>query len=267
MRLKLIEDSNDFKKEIIFKFEKFSRSNPNLFKLVYETSQIDSIFFVGGFLRSIINGYSPRDLDMILNSSKDELLKLLNKYKIDFDVNKMGGFKLKFGKNKVDIWTSDINWAFKENLIKIGNTHIIDKIAEGTFFNYDSLVYDIKLNKLNVSHYNNCVKNNELDIIKKRSNYKFSNPGRIANVVRVISIKQETNLNLSHSLCKYIDDQFKISGAYDINDKVDIIMFNANRNARFKKIVDREYIISFIIFIDEKLRFFGDKGSAQITLW
>src|SRR5690606_37364211 len=123
--------------------------------------------------------------------------------------NRYQGYKLSFRNMTVDVWSSESNWAFKEKLISVNRKDITASVAHGTFLNYDSLVFDLRSQKLNITGYNECVRTGTIDILRKNEAYAASNPGGIGNVIRLFRIREKTGLNLSEQLCRYIYNQFR----------------------------------------------------------
>lgn len=216
--LKKIENITKFREDVILAFEAIARENSALYKFLYEASNHCSVFLIGGFLRSVANCESPRDLDVIFNQSDEALGEYIEKSNLIFIKNRFGGYKINFSGISVDVWASETNWAFVDNVVSIGQKDIISGVAHGTFLNYDSLVFDLRTQKINVTGYNECVENGVLDLLLKSDQYAFKNPGKMSNVIRAFRIRQKTNLEFSGSLSKYIVKQLIIAGVGDIDN-------------------------------------------------
>jgi hypothetical protein len=249
--LKTVDDISKFRNSVIKQFEAIGRENASLCNFLYEASAVDSVFIVGGFLRSVVNHEKPRDLDVIFNMSTEALQNYIEKRCLDYRRNKFGGFKVAFTNIDVDVWTSETNWAFKSKVVNVGDEYILSKVAQGTFFNYDSLVFDLKTEKINVTQYNDCVRNRKLDIIRKSSNYSSKNPGKINNVVRAFRIRNKCGFDFSDSLCRYIYDEFMELGAYDADSMVGYLRdyVSAKQSEKYGAINNEETIRSYVNYV------------------
>jgi|GEM_PF-879385 len=236
MGLKPNKDLSKFKQRFFRQFEKISKENITLYKLLYEPSRKTNVFIVGGFLRSVINDTKPRDIDIIFNLESYQLEEIFGNLNLDYKINKLGGYKIKLNTISVDAWTIHDNWAFKNQVISNYEFDTVHKIAEGTFFNYDSLVFDLFSERCNFKHYNTCVILNELDIIRSSSKYMYGNPGKLNNVIRAFEIRRSTNLNFSIELSNYIDKHLNNTGMVSLSDLTSLIHDEAKKQPRFEKL-------------------------------
>jgi hypothetical protein len=236
MSLRPVISDSKFKNSIIKEFEELSKQNTILYKLLYETASLTNVFLIGGFLRSIANKAKPRDLDVIINMHEDQLKQLISNYSLNGTKNKFGGYKINLNTVKLDIWSVENNWAFKSKLISNYHSEIVNKIAQGTFFNYDSLVFDLRTQQSNFKHYNDCATQNSLDIIRKSSKYKFGNPGKMNNVLRAFQIRNKAGLDFSFVLSEYITKNINNLGLINLDQIVNQLLEEAGKQERFKDI-------------------------------
>ena len=204
MTLLPIENVAEFKRKFALSFQETREQNLLLNSFIYEISLLSNLFIVGGYLRCLANSEPVRDLDIIVNVSQVALDELIEKCFLNFRKNRMGGYKVVLDRIAVDVWSVEDNWAFKTGLVKNAELNYVDKIAEGTFFNYDSLVSDLHSFQSNFKHYNVCARTNVLDIIQRNSNYKRLNPTREANVLRAFYLVKKYKLSLSAQVVSYI---------------------------------------------------------------
>ena len=113
-----------------------------------------------------------------------------------------------------DLWSIENNWAFKEEVVIKNNDYILNSIANGCFYNYDSIVFNISSNEFHASNYNNCAKNSELDIIQKNIFYKIKNPTIEANILRAFYLQKEFGLKFSENCHSYL-----VSRLYFLKDQ------------------------------------------------
>jgi hypothetical protein len=267
--LKQVDNIHKFKRDVIQTFEYISRENPLLYKFFYEACHSHSVFIVGGFLRSVANRQNPRDLDVILNMSNDMLAYYVSARNLVFLKNKFGGFKINFGSITVDVWTSDTNWAFASKVVSIGEQDILWKVAQGTFFNYDSLVFDLRTEKVNVVGYNNCVANNALDIIRRSLVYREKNPGKMGNVLRAFNIRNKTGLQFSEHLCRYIYDQCCELQLYDVDKIVDhlLALIKSKSSEKYNQLTDRCILSNHVQYVFDVLGAKQVEEASQLRLF
>lgn len=151
-------------------------------------------------------------MDLIININKSKLDLLIRNCFSDYTQNRLGGYKIHLESISIDTWSIEDNWAFKQRLVKNVEANYLEKIAKGTFFNYDSLVFDLHTLQYNFKNYNHCAQSKELDILKKNSRYKKSNTTREANILRAFYLKERYDLSLSEQLTLYILEYLKYAG-------------------------------------------------------
>lgn len=81
----------------------------NNFEVAYEIASFVPVYLLGGAIRDLIMDNVPKDLDFIvlgMEYSKD-ILEVLNKYKIDFNYNHFGGYRINYNGVHVDLWASN----------------------------------------------------------------------------------------------------------------------------------------------------------------
>lgn len=267
--LKPADNIPKLKRDVIRAFENISRENPLLYKFLYEACYSHRVFIIGGFLRSVINHQQPRDLDVMMNVSNELLEHYISSKNLVFRKNKFGGFKINFGKITVDIWTSDTNWAFASKVVSIGEQDILSRVAQGAFYNYDSLVFDLKTERVNVAIYNNCVERNTLDIIRKDPVYSEKNPGKMGNVLRAFNIRNKAGLQFSEQVCRYIYDQFYELHLYNVDKIVDYLhtLIVAKNSEKYKQLADRSILYKEVHYVFNILGARQVEETSQLTLF
>jgi hypothetical protein len=224
--LQKIDDLNEYKRSFKQKFNQVLKEYIDFRLFLYEIFfERHTAYVVGGFLRDIVLGVQSRDLDMILGVSPEVLDQLLTKSKLNYKKNRLGGAKLLFNNFEIDIWSIDSNWSFRTNLIKRNEQKIVDNIAEGAFYNFDSLVINVLSYEVCVKHFNKCVEKNELDILRKNKNYRKHNPTIEANIIRAFYLKNKFNLNFSKNCDDYLIRRIKFlkdNYNYAINRLIEI---------------------------------------------
>mgnify|MGYP001515517692 CR=1 FL=1 len=88
------------------------------FPLAIEISNIAPIFLIGGALRDIELLTPPKDLDFVVLSDTDEIIKtFIEKNNLKYKINKLGGYKIYNNTVVVDLWnTNDLLKSIEYNI-------------------------------------------------------------------------------------------------------------------------------------------------------
>lgn len=206
---KVLINDNDFKKVDEY-FTKLSYESKEIKNLLESLKKYGELILLGGAIRDIlIKDDNPRDIDLIIDTNKNldanrEIDKILDKYTA-CQKNRFGGYKLNIDGIEFDIWTMDNHWAFKNKLL----TRKIDNLKYSTFLNFDSIWYNLynkeRNNKYEYTFFNDCIKNNQINIISNKKELVELNPTKDINIVRILNIKNEWNLDIGDSVKKYVN--------------------------------------------------------------
>ena len=189
---------------------------PVVKKIIYDIFNYGTAYIVGGYFRDFLNNKESRDVDIIVDIKDIRLIEIIKKVGCEYSQNRHKGIKIDLGKTIVDLWSLENNWAFKNGLVKLNDNDKLKSIAKGCFFNYDSLVINLKDYKYNMEYFNDFQNNGELDILQKTNRYKNLNPTPEANIVRAFYIREKYNIKFSNNLIKYI-----VSKTVALTDKYD----------------------------------------------
>ncbi len=199
-----INDYNLFKGTFRQKFYTILDEFPDFKYFLHEVFVEGTAYVVGGFLRDLANHKEPRDLDIILKISSGMIADLLSSSHLNYKLNRFGGAKIYFDNFQVDLWSIENNWSFKNKLVKINEQYIVDNIAVGCFYNFDSLVINVHSLELCTKFYNECIANRTLDILQKNDNYKKLNPTIEANILRAFYLHEKFGLQYSANCKDYL---------------------------------------------------------------
>ncbi len=197
-----IVDYNQFKEDFKRKFYSVLENYPYFKYFLYDVFLEGTAYVVGGFLRDIVNNQNSKDLDIILGISQKKIELLLTSSSLNYRLNRMGGVKIYFDNFQIDLWSLENNWGFKNNLIKMNEQKIVDNIASGCFYNFDSLVINVLTHEICAKYYNECANNNTLDILRKSIEYKKLNPTIEANILKAFYIHEKFGILFSKD-CEY----------------------------------------------------------------
>ncbi len=193
-----MENSNLIKKinEVINNHVEINLSFGNFWR---KLRSLGNFYIVGGAIRSIYKDREPRDIDIIVKDSVENVLSALSN-NVSISKNYFGGYKINFTGIIVDIWDFESHWAFKSGLLSPEEKNL----AESCFFDFDALVYSPANNYLNIDHFRHSIESNTIDFIKNDETYIKSNPGNLTNVLRAIIAASDFNLKFSSAVTSYI---------------------------------------------------------------
>jgi hypothetical protein len=140
-----------------------------------------NVYAFGGLVRDIglftVRGFES-DVDLVVDTSKDELIKVLDNIPKDSIIhNKFGGFRIKQGSWSFDIWCAKDTWAIKNKLVTYKN---IESLLDTTFLSWDSVLFDVKNKKLicDDNYIENLV-NGKIDVVLRHT------PNELGSLVRL----------------------------------------------------------------------------------
>ena len=212
--LEEIHDYNSLKSTFDTEFRAVLAKHPQFKLFMFDIFIERSAYVVGGFLRDIANKKKPRDLDMIILLSHEEIVSKIQSHNLETNINRHKGIKIKLGGFEADIWSIENNWAFVNNVVKQNDNYLLESIANGCFYNYDSLVINVHTKNLNVKHYNEFVCSKKLDILQKKGAYKVLNPTIEANILRALYLDKIYGISFTANCRDYLTKRLNY-----LNDK------------------------------------------------
>ena len=203
--LNKIEDYNELKEKFANKFFSILKQNINFREFLYEIFlQGETAYVVGGFLRDIILNKHSRDLDIMVSLPLEKVLEIIKLSNLDFLPNRFNGFKISLIDIEVDLWCVEDNWAFKNELVVKNDENILESIANGSFYNYDSLVINVHTNNLIIKNFNHFLETKHLDIIQSNKDYKKLNPSIEANILRAFYLRVLYEIDYTENCNSYL---------------------------------------------------------------
>jgi len=170
----------------------------------YELLMMGSAYVVGGYFRDFLLNQPSRDVDVITDLSQVQLISLVNNANVKFKTNRHGGIKISLNQIEIDIWTIENNWAFRNNLVKLNENDILNSIAKGCFYNFDSLAINLYTFNYSTRYFIECLNRKELNILQENSVYKNLNPSIEANILRAIYLSKKYDLKYSSNTINYL---------------------------------------------------------------
>jgi hypothetical protein len=148
------KNSTALKKRVtrLLRLDGSNNSDPIIREIIPTLKETGHIALIGGAIRDLAmagrRGFKS-DLDFVAyGKSRSDFSRTMNK--LGGCQNSFGGYGLQFGVWKVDIWHLQDTWAKVKGIKKVDN---LDDLLECTFFDWDSIVFDIDSNKLLHSRY------------------------------------------------------------------------------------------------------------------
>jgi predicted nucleotidyltransferase len=147
-------------------------------------------YIFGGMIRDIglfgINQFKS-DIDIVFDSSKDELIKTLEKLNLAAKQNKFGGFRISDNNIIIDIWALSDTWAFKSGLVTLTG---VESLLSTTLMNWDAILYNLSSRKIICSaDYFENLASGHIDIVLGQ------NPNELGSIVRVLRAIYGKNAN------------------------------------------------------------------------
>jgi len=229
--VKSISNIELFKIEVRNSIANLSNSSPSFARLINSLLEEGGLFLIGGYLRNVANNTADsRDIDLISTLSTNDIVKIINEIGLIFSINRMEGIKVVCDSIKIDVWSIQKNWSFSKDRVrwdfntKYRSDILVKKIADGSFFNFDSLVLDLKNYNCSVSNYNDFVERGILDILRKRGRYKYQNPTREANILRAFFISKKYSVELSDNTKTYIINELNNIETLKSKNPIELIL-------------------------------------------
>ena len=99
-----------------------------------------------------------------------------------------------------------------------------------------------------MKYYNDCAKTNQLDILRKKPQYKFSNPTKEANILRIYFLVEDYGLSLTNNTKGYLINELKNIGWLndDIGALQAIVKKSEKYQSKYQRTVNIEELTDFI---------------------
>jgi hypothetical protein len=114
--------------------------------LIEQFGDFDKVSIFGGMIRDIARSGARgfrSDVDIVIHAPSEQVEALAER--VAARPNAFGGFGFTSTRWKVDFWALETTWAHRQGYITAST---IDDLLEGTFFDWDSVHYDIKSRQL-----------------------------------------------------------------------------------------------------------------------
>jgi predicted nucleotidyltransferase len=159
------------------------RERTEVHQIIDRCESIGPSYIFGGMARDLYffdNRKFDSDIDIVINCDRGTNLWAI------FDSsntrqNKFGGIRIEFEKWKIDVWPIHSTWAIRNGYVK---EETIEGLLKSTFFNWDSIAYDLSSHRIVSSpEYFSSLQNRILDIVLDEN----PNPtGMIGRIIRFV---------------------------------------------------------------------------------
>jgi hypothetical protein len=163
-----------------------------------EADKRGRVFIIGGMLRDLVLGGNrlfSSDVDFVIdNCSWNEFTKWM--HSLDGEPNRFGGFAVKLGKWKADMWLLEHTWAKQEGYCDIREP--VD-LLNATFFDWDAIMYDIRLRKPIIEQdYFERISSRIIDI------RLLANPNPLGNAIRALRYAYRWSAGFGLALSEHV---------------------------------------------------------------
>lgn len=177
--------------------------NPNALSLIEKLQDFGDVILFGGAVRDIIYKRSLRDIDLVINSDYS-ISDILRNCSIKSAENIFKGHKVCSGIHKIDIWSMEDTWAFKNNLVKPS----FENLSKTTFLNVNAIGYSLKDNQFSNNGFFEFLTTKDEPLLTINL---IENPDPLLCTIRAIHLSNELGLSLERKLEYYIEQTIKLS--------------------------------------------------------
>lgn len=171
--------------------------------LTHEFGDFDRVSIFGGMIRDIArNGKRGfrSDVDVVVDAPADQVRQLA--MRLAAKPNRFGGFGYKSTRWDIDFWALETTWAHRQGHIIASS---IDDLLEGTFFDWDSVHYNLKSRKLRAQDgYLEKIRSRTLGVNLVRTPSTIGNAARAVRRILLWDLRPSSELIdfLEHVLAK-----------------------------------------------------------------
>lgn len=159
------------------------------------------VWIFGGMIRDIGlygRGGFTSDIDLVIDWSREELIKTLNTLNIqEIERNKLGGVRFHYHNLDFDIWCIQDTWAFRERIVEFED---LNSLLKTTLMSWDSVLYDVKAKSVISSD------NYLYDLHRRRLELVLQDtPNELGSVIRILrTIYNKRVQILGPQICDYL---------------------------------------------------------------
>jgi Poly A polymerase head domain len=195
-------ETSTIRKEANKGFYNILKTNPKVGNFIEQIQNYGELIILGGALRDFSFNRTPRDIDIMINSTVTNFDDIMKNY--NYKRNRFGGYSVCIDDFELDIWSIKNNWAFKNHYYDIS----FKNVTKGSFFNVDAIAYNLNTGDIDADSFVEALKYRILDI-NLESTYITKNPDPEKNVVRALRLRKTWNLEFSNILQDYCKTWFK----------------------------------------------------------
>lgn len=175
------------------------------FALRTHFSDFEKVSIFGGMIRDLARGGKAgfqSDVDLVIDAPANEVDELA--IRLSAIPNSFGGYSFSTERWKIDFWALETTWTLREGHIRAAS---IDELLLGTFFDWDSVHYDINKRRLHAQEgYIDKLKSRTLGV------NVVATPSAIGNAVRAVRRLISWDLRASKKLLSFIEEVVQDNG-------------------------------------------------------
>lgn len=184
--------------------ESLLNNKSNFQSLFKKITTYGDVLLFGGAIRDILTDKIPRDYDFVVTFRSSLLENILTNF--EFKKNRFDGYKFFLDDIKIDMWSIDNTWAFRNKLVPSSP----ENLTETVFLNIDSIAVNLCRGNVYAKRYREAIEKRFLDIVLEE------NPFPELCVLRTLIFKHTNNTNLSRNLKEFI-----LKWKHSVNEPVD----------------------------------------------
>lgn len=239
-----IKNKNQFKEDFEDKFLHTLSENEDFNDFLDKLFLFGNTYVFGEYLRNIILNKQNNEIDLIVVCKKNNLVEIIKSLNLNYNLNNFN-IIITFKNIKINLWSIKDTLINNNNSTYKKNDYFLDKIANNCFYNYDSLVLNLKTKKINIKHYNNFIKSKCLDIIQKNNKPRLINQSIEENILCAFYIKENFDIKLTNYCQNYL-----LARLGFLNDKygsniIRLLQYNIS-NKKYHNSLNKDNIIQNI---------------------
>jgi hypothetical protein len=210
---------NKLKQIALARVSSLRRDDQELNRLLMSIETLGEVVVIGGALRDWLFGHEPRDLDLVVDVRHSVLAEVLDP--LAERRTRYGGYHLRVGGCRVDVWSLDATWAFRSSATK--REPNFANLPATAFFNLDAVAWRISDGQVFECGFVEGVEQRVLSIVFEQ------NPFPALCAVRALLLAKKYGLSLDSGVVEYFDRLVQFGIAWDELNEAQLSHYGAVR--------------------------------------
>ena len=181
--------------------------------VVVKLQEFGPVVVIGGMIRDLALAGTREfgsDVDFVVKPTEINEFQAFMAEQLA-ERNRFGGYKLHGGHWRIDVWPLQKTWAYEAGHVEINE---FSDLLNSTFFDFDAIIYDLQLKKLNSKpDYFDRLTRRELEI------NLLANPNPVGNAVRALRYAATKRFGWGPKLCRFMAEQIEETGWKDLEER------------------------------------------------